>query len=156
MKGETCTFISIGRKLEKGKRNRSSNMYIFRIWRFCDGDYEECRLLACRSYVTQCFGGKYPRASSMSRWLGDLSRFSCPEDGGDSFLRNFGSHKIYTTSHPRRQHSCMFNTFRLKLRTHLLIHDERATALLEPWIQASLQSGRQHCPTPLSQEARLG
>jgi hypothetical protein len=27
------------------------------------------------------------------------------EDGGDMYLRNAGSHKIYTAPHPRRQHS---------------------------------------------------
>jgi hypothetical protein len=30
--------------------------------------------------------------------------FFCPEDGGDTFLRNVGSHKIYTAPHPRRRH----------------------------------------------------
>jgi hypothetical protein len=28
-----------------------------------------------------------------------------PEDGGDTFLRNVGSRKIYTAPHPRKQHS---------------------------------------------------
>jgi hypothetical protein len=28
-----------------------------------------------------------------------------PEDGGDTFLRNVGSHKIYTAPHPKRRHS---------------------------------------------------
>jgi hypothetical protein len=27
------------------------------------------------------------------------------EDGGDTFLRNVGSHKIYTAPRPRRRHS---------------------------------------------------
>jgi hypothetical protein len=31
--------------------------------------------------------------------------FFYPEDGGDTFLRNVGSHKIYTAPHPRRRHS---------------------------------------------------
>jgi hypothetical protein len=31
--------------------------------------------------------------------------FSYPEDGGDTFLRNVGSHKIYTVPHPRRRNS---------------------------------------------------
>jgi hypothetical protein len=30
--------------------------------------------------------------------------FFYPEDEDDTFLRNVGSHKIYTTSQPRRQH----------------------------------------------------
>jgi hypothetical protein len=43
----------------------------------------------CRSCVNRRFGGTY--------------RLS--EDGGDSFLRNVGSHKIYTAPHPRRRYS---------------------------------------------------
>jgi hypothetical protein len=31
--------------------------------------------------------------------------FFYPEDEGDTFLRNVGSHKIYTAPHPRRRHS---------------------------------------------------
>jgi hypothetical protein len=33
------------------------------------------------------------------------SGFLYPEDGGDTFLRNVGSHKIYTAPRPRRRHS---------------------------------------------------
>jgi hypothetical protein len=33
------------------------------------------------------------------------SRFVYPEDGGHEFLRNVGSHKIYTAPHPRRRAS---------------------------------------------------
>jgi hypothetical protein len=32
-------------------------------------------------------------------------RFFYPEDGGDAFLRNVGSHTIYMVPHPRRRHS---------------------------------------------------
>jgi hypothetical protein len=53
--------------------------------------YEECRLLGWA--VATC-----------SRWFLACG-FFCPEDGGDTFLRNVGSHKIYTAPHPRRQHS---------------------------------------------------
>jgi hypothetical protein len=43
-------------------------------------------------------------AATCSRWF--LARgFFYPEDGGDTFLRNVGSHKIYTAPHPRRRHS---------------------------------------------------
>jgi hypothetical protein len=28
-----------------------------------------------------------------------------PEDGGDTFLRNFGSHKIYKVPQPKRRYS---------------------------------------------------
>jgi hypothetical protein len=34
-----------------------------------------------------------------------MNRFFYPENGGDMFLRNVGSHKIYTAPHPRRRHS---------------------------------------------------
>jgi hypothetical protein len=33
--------------------------------------------------------------------------FFCPEDGGDTILRNVGSHKIYTAPHPRSRHSSL-------------------------------------------------
>jgi hypothetical protein len=43
-------------------------------------------------------------AATCSCWL--LERgFFYPEDGGDTFLRNVGSHKIYTPPHPRRRYS---------------------------------------------------
>jgi hypothetical protein len=39
-------------------------------------------------------------AATRSRWF--LARgFFYPEDGGETFLRNVGSHKIYTAPHPR-------------------------------------------------------
>jgi hypothetical protein len=42
-------------------------------------------------------------AATCPHWF--LARgFFYPEDGGDTFLRNVGSHKIYTEPHPRRQH----------------------------------------------------
>jgi hypothetical protein len=44
------------------------------------------------------------RAGGCSRLF--LARgYFYPEDGGDTFLRNVGSHKIYTASYPRRRHS---------------------------------------------------
>jgi hypothetical protein len=39
-------------------------------------------------------------ASEEPAWAGDY-----PEDAGDTFFRNVGSHKIYTAPHPRRRHS---------------------------------------------------
>jgi hypothetical protein len=43
-------------------------------------------------------------AATCSRWF--LARgFFYPEDGGDTFLRNIGSHKNYTVPHPRKRHS---------------------------------------------------
>jgi hypothetical protein len=34
--------------------------------------------------------------------------FFYPEDRGDTFLRNIGSHKIYTAPHPRKRQSSNF------------------------------------------------
>jgi hypothetical protein len=46
-------------------------------------------------------------AAGCSRWF--LARgFYCPEDGGDTLLRNVGSHKIYTAPRPTRRHSSEF------------------------------------------------
>jgi hypothetical protein len=43
-------------------------------------------------------------AATCSHWY--LARvFFYPEGGGDTFLQNIGSHKIYTVPHPRRRHS---------------------------------------------------
>jgi hypothetical protein len=60
---------------------------------------------ACRIWLTTC-----------SCWF--LARgFFYPEDGGDAFIRNVGSHKIYTAPHPRRRHSsdvrvyCSFHVY---------------------------------------------
>jgi hypothetical protein len=45
-------------------------------------------------------------AATCSGWF--LVRgFFYPEDGGDTFLQNVGSHKIYTAPHPRRRHSSL-------------------------------------------------
>jgi hypothetical protein len=71
----------------------------------------------CRSCVNRRFGGKYclyiqgrkiliviQSAATSSRWF--LVRgFFYPEDGGYTFLRNVGSHSIYTAPHPKRRHS---------------------------------------------------
>jgi hypothetical protein len=91
----------------------------------------------CRSCVNRRFGGTYgihlhgkkirERGTTVSRWLQTepqventqpaatcshwfLARaFFYPEDVADNFLRNVGSRKIYTASHPRRQHSSLQN-----------------------------------------------
>jgi hypothetical protein len=74
----------------------------------------------CRSCVNRHFRGTYRLhlqgrkihkwGTSMSRWLQTACWFITHgffylEDGGDTFLRNIGSHKIYTVLHPRRWHS---------------------------------------------------
>jgi hypothetical protein len=48
------------------------------------------------------------RRTSMSRWLRTAVY---PEDGGDTFLRNIGSHKIYTVPHPRGWDSSSITMF---------------------------------------------
>jgi hypothetical protein len=53
----------------------------------------------CRSCMNRRFGGTY-RLHLQGTWF--LARgFFCPEDGGDTFVRNVGSHKIYIEPHPR-------------------------------------------------------
>jgi hypothetical protein len=54
----------------------------------------------CRSCVTDV-SEELQTAAACSRWY-LTCRFFYPEDGGDTFLRNVGSHKIYTTPHPRK------------------------------------------------------
>jgi hypothetical protein len=50
-------------------------------------------------------GTRWPySAATYSCWF-LASGFFYPEDGGDTFLRNVGSHKIYMVPHPRRRHS---------------------------------------------------
>jgi hypothetical protein len=71
----------------------------------------------CTSCANRRFGGTYrlhhqgrkicERGTTVSRCLqtgSSLADFFYPEDG-DTFLRNVGSHKIYTAPHPRRRHS---------------------------------------------------
>jgi hypothetical protein len=43
-------------------------------------------------------------AATYSRWF-LASEMFYPEDGGNMFLRNVGSHKNYTVPHPRKRHS---------------------------------------------------
>jgi hypothetical protein len=51
-----------------------------------------------------CFRLVAKSAAICRRWF-LARRFSYPEDGGDTFPRNVGSHKMYTAPHSRRQHS---------------------------------------------------
>jgi hypothetical protein len=56
-----------------------------------------------------------------SHWF--LARgFVYPEDGGDSFLRNVGSHNMYITPHPRRRHSSVYNIFTFYILLHECIY----------------------------------
>jgi hypothetical protein len=64
-----------------------------------------------------------------------------PEHRGDTFLRNVGSHKIYTAPHPRRRHSsiCQYFTklkFRVESRnTHT--HIQRSLMAFRKWLSFS-------------------
>jgi hypothetical protein len=68
---------------------------------------------SCSSCVNQHFASIFSvqksalqTAATCSRWF--LVRgFFYPEDGGDTFLQNVGSHKNYTAPHPRKRHSSM-------------------------------------------------
>jgi hypothetical protein len=60
--------------------------------------------LSSCSYIASCFRLVAQSAASCSHWF-LARRFFCPENGGDTFLRNVGSHKIYTRAHLRRRHS---------------------------------------------------
>jgi hypothetical protein len=46
--------------------------------------------------------------------------FFYPEDGGDMFLRNVGTHKIYTAPHPRRRHSSYSPLWKPQILRHCL------------------------------------
>jgi hypothetical protein len=69
---------------------------------------EECTasIFPSCSYIAGCFRLVAQSAATCSCWF--TCRFFDPEDGGDSFLRNVGSHKIYMAQHPRRQHSSYY------------------------------------------------
>jgi hypothetical protein len=59
------------------------------------------------SYIAECFQlvARFP--ATYSCWF--LSRgFFYPEDESDTFIRNVGSHKIYTAPHPRRRYSSKY------------------------------------------------
>jgi hypothetical protein len=83
-----------------------------KIWGFHGGNYEECRLLGCGAVYILCepifrvevCSCNLQSATTCSHWFLALG-FFYPEDGGDTFLRNVGSHKIYMALHPRRWHS---------------------------------------------------
>jgi hypothetical protein len=54
--------------------------------------------------LVNIFQATQQSAATCSRWF--FARgFLYPEDGGDTFLRNVGSHKMYTAPHPRRRNS---------------------------------------------------
>jgi hypothetical protein len=61
----------------------------------------------CRSCVNRLSGGTYQSAATCSRWLLGRSFFYL-EDGGDTFLRNVGSHKIYTRKQKYFDHVKIF------------------------------------------------
>jgi hypothetical protein len=56
------------------------------------------------SYIAGCSWLVAQSVATCSRWF-LAHRFFYPEDGGDMFLQNVGSHKNYMVLHPRRQNS---------------------------------------------------
>jgi hypothetical protein len=64
-------------------------------------DFSALKMEAIRSSETSVHTQS---AATCSRWF--LARvFFYPEDGGDTFLQNVGSYKIYTAPLPRRPYS---------------------------------------------------
>jgi hypothetical protein len=61
----------------------------------------------------------YERVSANGRESGALnsSRFTCPDDGGDTFLRNVGYNQKYTAQHPRRRFPAYAHMFYFSLLT---------------------------------------
>jgi hypothetical protein len=74
-------------------------------------------------------------ACTWRRWL--LVRgFLYPEDGSNTFLRNVGSHKIYTVPHPRRRRSSNKCIILEHLRTLATFNKLKQKARLDvsrPW-----------------------
>jgi hypothetical protein len=79
------------------------------------------------SSITGCF--RLVAEPAATCWCWFLARgFFYPEDGGYTFLRNLGLHKIYTAPHPRRRHSSVvtcsmtrnsLTSYNLKVHQHL-------------------------------------
>jgi hypothetical protein len=69
--------------------------------------------------VARCISCVLQSAATWSRWF-PARGFFYPEDGGDTLLRNVGSHKIYTVPHPRRRHSLYSSLW----KPQILHHDE--------------------------------
>jgi hypothetical protein len=64
-----------------------------------------------------------PQTATCSRWF--LARgFFYPEDGGDTFLRNVGSHKIYTEPHPRIRHSSWYSLLQAEHCWDILVKED--------------------------------
>jgi hypothetical protein len=62
-------------------------------------------------------------AATCSCWF-LVPRFFYLEDGGDTFLRNVGSHKNYTLPHPRKRHSSFKSEF-MKQQLYQYYHRAR-------------------------------
>jgi uncharacterized protein YehS (DUF1456 family) len=75
------------------KFNDSVNISSLQI--FESNKHGEYHLLGCVADVSE------ERIASIFR----VEKSANPKNGGDTVLRNFGSHKIYTAPHPRRRHS---------------------------------------------------
>jgi hypothetical protein len=101
-------------------------------------------------------------AATCSRWFFARGLFY-PEDGGDTFLRNVGSTKIYTAPHLRRRHSSqsppwkpqilckILRKFILVANCHIIEEGYRGTAPLSRSTDETEVTG--HLYTPTTQEA---
>jgi hypothetical protein len=63
-------------------------------------------VIPCGSCRNRRFGGTYRfhHQGERNRRARNVRSNLHPQDGGDSFLRNFGSYNSYMASHPRRRH----------------------------------------------------
>jgi hypothetical protein len=78
--------------------------HLCKIWLFHGDDYEKYRLLEC-STVWLWFDPTFRRNVCSHLLTCDLVLLTCPEDGGDTFLRNVSSNQSLTMLHPKRRYS---------------------------------------------------
>jgi hypothetical protein len=102
--GGTCHFQFRGRRIRRAKNQRENRWHADSLRR---------NLASVVRWHPETRPRSPSAAATCSRWF--LARgFFYPEDGGDTFLRNVGSHMIYTAPHPRRRNSSLITlaTFR--------------------------------------------
>jgi hypothetical protein len=97
--------------------------------------------------VNRRFGGMYrlhlQSAATCTRWIHNRG-FFYPEDGGDTYHRNVGSHKIYTAPYPRRQHSSLNYTVRKIIPSQFYNHVFVFTRTIWATFHAVLHNSRNH------------
>jgi hypothetical protein len=126
------------------KSSQVDFLYSCKIWGVHGDVYEESRLLGSgavwlwleptfrRNVSPACSGRMNRDENTVNRWLQlsaldsccshllsvFSSRFTCPEDGGDTFLRNVGSNHNYTIPDPRRRlssYTLLYTSFQFAL-----------------------------------------